>query len=70
MKVDNEWYVNKTDKRDLLRKANPLERNMLRYLLMFDKDLLALRQRALMNGVKIFWKPLLMGFGNMQATQE
>ena len=46
MKVDNEYYVNETDKRELLRKANPLERNMLRYLLMFDEDLINLKQRA------------------------
>jgi len=36
----NNYYVNKTDREDLLVEKSPLERNHLRYLLMKDKDIL------------------------------
>ena len=67
--VDNTYYVNKTDKKDLLRNG-PLERNMLNYLSMYDPDLRAYREQSVQKGVKIFMASIGIGFGNLQACDE
>ena len=41
---------------------------MLRYLLLFDPDILALKNNP--KGVKVFMRPLYFGFGLMQCSQE
>jgi hypothetical protein len=64
----NPYYVNGSDKVNLVRKQNPLERNMLRYLLLFDPDIIALKNNS--KNIKIFMRPLYFGFGLMQCSQE
>ena len=66
MNTDNEYYINAQDKKMLIRKNNPMERNMLRYLLMFDPMIQELKKNE--KGVKVFIRPFLMGFGLMQLT--
>lgn len=68
--VDNDYYANPTDRRMLHMKVNPLERNMLRHLLFYDEELLELKARAQAKHLKVWWRPLLIGFGFLQATQE
>jgi len=66
--ASNPYYVNKTDKLNLVRKQNPLERSMLKYLLLFDPDILALKNNS--KNIKVFMRPLYFGFGLMQTSQE
>lgn len=65
-KCDNYYYMNKSEQIKLERKRNPLERNMLRYLLLFDPEIKLLKT----SGIKVFIRPFLMGFGLMQNTIE
>jgi ABC-type bacteriocin/lantibiotic exporter with double-glycine peptidase domain len=65
---DNSYYVNDEDKKKLRSKNNPLERNMLRYLLMYDPMVQELKKND--RNVKIYIRPFLMGFGLMQLTIE
>jgi len=58
------------DKENLIPKRNPLERNMLRYLLMFDPLLNQMREKATKKGIKLFIRPFLIGFGLLQLTIE
>ena len=66
--ASNPYYVNKSDKLNLVRKQNPLERSMLRYLLLFDPAILKLKNNS--KGIKIFMRPIYFGFGLMQCSQE
>lgn len=70
MAVDNHYYVLRSDQEHLLAKAHPLERNMMRYLLLFDKDLKALHKKAAHRNTKLFFADLYIGFGSLQATPE
>ena len=63
---DNSYYVNPSEAKKLRRKMNPLERNMLRYLLLYDKDILKLKNNK--RGAKVYIRPFFMGFGLMQLT--
>lgn len=65
---DNEYYVNEQDKKTLWKKCNPMERNMLRWLLMFDPNIKQLKK--LDRKVRVFVRPFLLGFGLMQMTIE
>jgi hypothetical protein len=42
---------------------NPLERNMLRYLLMFDPKIQKIRAKAQKKNIKLYIRPFLIGFG-------
>ena len=58
--------MNKSEQLKLERKRNPLERNMLRYLLLFDPEIKRLKSK----GIQVFMRPFMMGFGLMQNTIE
>jgi len=68
VKCENKYYCDVKAKRELVSKMNPLERNMLRYLLMFDPKVIKIRERANKKNIKVFIRPFLMGFGLMQLT--
>ena len=47
-----------------------MERNMLRYYLMFDPELKDLKKKARLKGIKVYIRPLLISFGVFHATIE
>ena len=58
----NGYYINPTDKKNLVPHANPLERNMLRYLLLFDPEIIELKKKK---SAQIFMRSFFIGFGLM-----
>lgn len=67
---DNCFYVSETDQKELAPKRNPLERNMLRYLLMFDPVMQQLKHKHQQPNMKVFSRLFLIGFGLLQLTTE
>jgi hypothetical protein len=58
---DNTYYINNSDKKNLIKKRNPLERNMLQYLLFYDPELLQLKNNE--KRVKILIRQFFVSFG-------
>jgi len=61
LKCTNNYYVNPSEKKGLVEKMSPLERNHMRYLLMNDPEI-----RRLTNNdkqVEIYLNPFLYAFG-------
>lgn len=48
------YYVNDTDKKQLRKLQNPLERNMLRYLLLNDPEIIEIKKND--KRVKVFFQ--------------
>ena len=59
----NSFYVNEADKKVLRPKMMPMERNMLRYLLLHDPQIKALKNNK--KDIPVFIRPFLIGFGLM-----
>lgn len=57
----NTFYVNESDKKGLVHEATPLERNHLRYLLMYDNDIKEIMKNKA--GVTVYMKLFLFAFG-------
>ncbi len=53
--------MSNTDKKGLVEDLNPLERNHLRYLLMYDPEILELVRKD--KDTQIFMHPFLYAFG-------
>ena len=66
LKCGNSYYVHESDKKNLVKYQNPLERNMLRYLLLFDQEILDFKFKQ--QEVAIFMRPFFIGFGLLQLT--
>lgn len=63
----NPYYIGDLEKKKIY-KGNPLERNMLRYLLMFDPEINAIKNNS--KDIKVFMRPYFMGFGLIQMTPD
>lgn len=48
------YYVNDTDKKQLRKLQNPLERNMLRYLLLNDPEIIEIKKNG--KRVKVYFQ--------------
>jgi len=66
LKSDNKYYITDKQKYFLKMKLNPIEPDMLSYLIMFDPLIKKLERNH--KGVKIFMQPLYFTNGLMQMT--
>ena len=64
----NDYYINPADKRNLITKRNPLERNMLSYLLHYDPLFHQLRNNS--KGIRVYTRQFFMGFGLIQLSLQ
>lgn len=63
---DNTYYINPSDKKNLIPKRHPLERNMLQYLLFYDEEMLQLKNNE--KRIKVFARQFFVNFGLISLT--
>ena len=63
---DNNYFINPSDKKNLIPKRHPLERNMLNYLICYDKEMLQLRNND--KRVKVLIRNFFINFGLISLT--
>lgn len=68
LSCNNNYYVNKTDKKTLVEEFSPLERNHLRYLLMQDDEISEIIKNP--HGIEVYLHPFLYAFGIFQHNIE
>ena len=65
---NNEFYINNTNKKHLVKLKAPMERSMLRYLLFFDQDILAFKNNK--KNISVFMKIFGIQFGQVQMSHQ